>query len=1002
MDSEKLKLVEDIYHEAADLPPDELPAFLAERCGDDERLRSEVESLLSFDSTPNSFIDGSAGSLAAEMFSDQQDQIDLTDRTINHYRIISKIGTGGMGVVYLAEDSKLGRKVAIKFLSKEFSKDEGKLKRFVQEAKAASALNHPNILTVFEIGETDDTSFIVTEWIDGRTWREHLDQTDSPRLKAVLDTAIQVAEGLTAAHRAGITHRDIKPENIMVRKDGYAKILDFGLAKLAEAPGFMGATAGSEDRTHLQVKTRSGIIMGTVSYMSPEQARGKPTDPRTDLWSLGVVIFEMLTGQLPFKGETMSDTVASILTETPELLDGLISKAPVELQRILDRSLSKRVEDRYQTAAELRNDLLFLRRQLETSGDIERPSSLLNDGNGFRSAAAGQTISDRGYTNEKRQETLSIEIQKIRTRYRAVAITAIAIMLAGGLGYLGYRYLVPSRAIETAFNKTTFEKIPINGNVELTEISPDKRYLAYVERKNSNETRLVLRQTETGAEKEILPMGISYIRDIEFSPDGNYFYYSFESLASGIRVDVLRTPLLGGEPEKVVENIQRGFSLSQDGKKIVFIRNDISPFESKIVSLDLLTKQETILAAVKERDFESVAFSPDGSKIGVLASDNYGDDLYKLNWIAADGGEMRKISNTALKPAASFSWLSDGSGLLVSALLPDQKYGQIYKIAFPQGDFTPVTSSTSTFSGVSVAKDGSFLVARQTNKTNGIWEFDLVTKASRQIIPTTKNELKVEDVTSDGRLLIAKTDDRGKSGFWFTNLDGTNEKLLTLFTADNSGPLQQAAITNDESYCYYVSDNDVWRIKLDGTGKENLTNTPSIAKAFGGISPDSSYVLFDNVDPWSIQKLDVTTRIVTPVLETENTSHIVFGFARSADLIVHASTNKTTSGSPFFLTRFDGDKVGAGDQFVNITRSKGFVFSKDAKKIYFTPYSSNPNEINDTEMAEKDLVTGKISKITNFNIERILNYTISRDGTKLYLVRGNTTDEIVMVRNVAQ
>lgn len=996
MDSERLKLVEEIYHGAADLPPEELPGFLADRCGDDAGLHTELESLLSFDSSPNSFIDGSAGSFAAEMFAVPEDQIDLTGQSVGHYRIISKIGTGGMGVVYLAQDTKLGRKVAIKFLNKEFSTDESKLKRFIQEAKAASALNHPNILTVFEIGETHETSFIVTEWIDGRTWREHLDETDFSRLKAILDTAVQVAEGLSAAHQVGITHRDVKPENIMVRRDGYAKILDFGLAKLAEEPGFI----GSEDKTRTAVKTRSGIIMGTVSYMSPEQARGKKTDTRTDLWSLGVVIYEMLTGQLPFRGETMSDSVASILTETPLPLDHLISNAPDGLQEILDRTLAKRAEDRYQTAGELRVDLMSLSRALERSGDIERPTTLREGISLSGNADRRKTATDRAFTNEERQETLSIEIKKIRMRYRNAAIAAIAIVIVSGLGYLGYGYLVPTRSIETAFNKTTFEKIPINGNVELTEISPDKRYLAYVERKGTNETRLVLRQTETGAEKEILPMGISYVRDIDFSPDGNYFYYAFESMASGVVVDVLRTPLLGGEPEKVVEKILRGFSLSGDGKRIAFIRNDLSPFESRIVSRDLQGGQETVLASAKDRDFESVAFSPDGSKIAVLASDHYGDDLYKLNWISASGGELRKISDTAVRQYASLAWLSDGSGLLLSALFVDQKYGQIYKVAFPLGEFTPVTSSTSTFSGVSLAKDGSFIVARQTNKTNGIWEFDIATRAARQIVPTTKNELKVEDITSDGRLLIAKTDDRGKNGLWLTNLDGSNEKLLTLFFADNVGPLQQAAITNDQRYCYYVSDNDVWRIMLDGSGKENLTNTPSIAKAFGGVSPDGGYILFDNVDPWSIQKLDVSTKAVTPVLEMENTTHVVFGVARNSGLIVHTSSNEKSTGSPFFLTQFDGNKIGEPKKFVNVTRSKGFVFSRDGSKVFFTPYSSNPKEINDTEMAETDLATGKISKLTNFNIEKILNYTISRDGTKLYLVRGNTTDEVMMIKNV--
>src|SRR5882724_6912746 len=222
--------------------------------------------------------------------------------TLSHYRIVSKIGSGGMGEVYLAEDTLLGRKVAIKFLHQEFSKDSDKLHRFIKEAKAASALNHPNILTVYEIGEVDGKNYISTELIDGKTLREHLGQKEALPLATILKIGVQVAEALSAAHQAGIIHRDIKPENIMLRQDGYAKVLDFGLAKLSEPRAVVTGSAGSEDATRVQVNTSPGIVMGTVSYMSPEQARGKVTDARTDLWSLGVVLYEMLAGKVPFTG----------------------------------------------------------------------------------------------------------------------------------------------------------------------------------------------------------------------------------------------------------------------------------------------------------------------------------------------------------------------------------------------------------------------------------------------------------------------------------------------------------------------------------------------------------------------------------------------------------------------------------------------------------------------------------------------------------------------------
>ncbi len=275
-----------------------------------------------------------------------------------------------MGEVYLAADTKLDRQVALKVLLSEVAGDEDRVRRFVREAKAASALNHPNILTVYEIGETDDgTNYIATELIDGKSLREHIAHGTPLPLNTILKIGAQVAEALSAAHHAGIIHRDIKPENIMVRRDGYLKVLDFGLAKLSETPP---ETSLTEDPTRLQVKTTPGMIMGTVSYMSPEQMRGKDTDARTDLWSLGVVLYEMFTRVSPFEGETKSDTCANVLTKAPPPLAQFVPGAPAELQRIVLKALAKERDERYQTARDLMNDLKRLRRSPEMSGEIER------------------------------------------------------------------------------------------------------------------------------------------------------------------------------------------------------------------------------------------------------------------------------------------------------------------------------------------------------------------------------------------------------------------------------------------------------------------------------------------------------------------------------------------------------------------------------------------------------------------------------------------------------
>src|SRR6185436_18261036 len=280
---------------------------------------------------------------------------------ISHYKIISKIGAGGMGEIYLAEDTKLDRKVALKLLPDHFTSDESRLRRFVQEAKAASSLNHPNIITIHEIGQSDGAHFIATELIDGLTLRQQL-ASGPMKLPAALDVAIQVASALTAAHVVGVIHRDIKPENIMLRSDGYVKVLDFGLAKLSEAPA---PSTNTEAPTIARFESEPGTILGTALYMSPEQARGLKMDARTDIFSLGVVVYELVTGNAPFAGDTMIDVLAAIIDKEPPPLSSYLPSAPAELQRIVSKTLRKDREERYQTVKDLLIDLKSLKQDLE-------------------------------------------------------------------------------------------------------------------------------------------------------------------------------------------------------------------------------------------------------------------------------------------------------------------------------------------------------------------------------------------------------------------------------------------------------------------------------------------------------------------------------------------------------------------------------------------------------------------------------------------------------------
>src|SRR5216683_2339099 len=294
--------------------------------------------------------------------------------TLSHYRVVSKLGEGGMGEVYLADDTRLRRKVALKVLPENIAADTDRLLRFEREAFAASALNHPNILTIFEFGAEDQTHFLASEFVDGEFLRERMSRT-TMTVTTTLEIAIQIASALQAAHDAGIIHRDIKPDNVMIRADGYVKVLDFGLAKLTSSPVVAGRFDSSEEATRKQLQTQAGLIIGTVAYMSPEQARGHEVDKRTDIWSLGCVLYEMLTRQQPFRGETTTDVLANIIHREPPSILIRCPDAPAELERIIIRAVCKNKAERYQTANELLADLKQLQKRLEFEAELERSSS---------------------------------------------------------------------------------------------------------------------------------------------------------------------------------------------------------------------------------------------------------------------------------------------------------------------------------------------------------------------------------------------------------------------------------------------------------------------------------------------------------------------------------------------------------------------------------------------------------------------------------------------------
>ncbi len=362
----RLQTIKEIFHAALDCEPDQLNAFLDETCAGDEGLHANVEALLASHRQAGNFIETPVVSLAASIVENGRADL-LIGQTIGHYEISKRIGSGGMGEVYLASDISAGRKAALKLLPTQFTGDAERMKRFQQEARAVAGLNHPNILTIYEVGADSSLRYIASELIEGETLRQRLGR-ESMQLSEAVEIAIQVAGALAAAHEAGVVHRDVKPENIMLRPDGYVKVLDFGIAKLAEqeVPVTM-----AEEEALLLVETNLGSVLGTVRYMSPEQARGAPVDKGTDIWSLGVVLYEMVTGHAPFTGDTPGEVMSSILEREPPPLTSYVAHTPAELQQIISKTLRKDREERYQSAHELLEALQSLRRSMEFKTALE-------------------------------------------------------------------------------------------------------------------------------------------------------------------------------------------------------------------------------------------------------------------------------------------------------------------------------------------------------------------------------------------------------------------------------------------------------------------------------------------------------------------------------------------------------------------------------------------------------------------------------------------------------